>query len=119
MAELLQKLQADQPAIAAVLIVSLLGLLEFLFGILDAVRNNQFGLPYLDVWVRTQLLGKIVPIILILSFSYVVGSVNIGGFQLNLLFLAGQTAAVAYGLTTIDSIIKSVRPDVPDSPPAE
>lgn len=119
MEELLAKLQSDSPAIAMIILILGLGLMDWAFGVIDAIRNSLFDLKYLDVWVRKQLLGRILPVVLVLAFSQVFGTIDILGFQLNLLWIGGQTAAIAYALTTINSIIGSLNPSVSDTLPKE
>lgn len=114
---LLAKLAADSPAMAAVIGVLGLGLLDWVLGVLRALADRTFKLEFLDVWVRTQLLGRILPIVLVLAFSQVIGTISIGDFSFNVLFLGGMTAAGAYALVTAQSIIDSLNPKAPDRLP--
>jgi uncharacterized membrane protein len=116
---LLAKLQSDSPAIAMIITIVALGLLEWGLGILDALRSGQFAWKYLDVWVRVQLLGRILPVVLVLAFSQVFGTVDIAGIKINLLWVGGQGAALAYAAATIASIVNSLNPSVKDVPPTE
>jgi hypothetical protein len=116
---LLTRLNADTPAITAIIAILGLGLLDWILGVARAIANSTFELKYIDVWVRTQLLGRILPIVLVLAFSQVIGSLTIGDFSLNLLFVGGIAAAGAYALVTGQSIIDSLNPKAPDAPPTE
>lgn len=119
MEALLQKLGADTPAITAIIGVVGLGLLDWILGVLRAVANKTFDFAYLDVWVRVQLMGRILPIVLTLAFSQVIGTITVGDFSLNLLFIGGMAAAAAYALTTGNSIIDSLNSNAPDTLPKE
>lgn len=116
---LLAQLGADTPAITAIVGVTLLGLLDWVLGVVRAIANKTFDLAYLDTWVRKQLLGRILPIVLVLAFSQVIGDITVGDMSLNLLFIAGMTAAGAYALTTAKSIADSLNANAPDEPPVE
>lgn len=120
MNELLRQLAGDPMVNNAIVGVVALGLLDWLLGTLRAIRDGIFKLTLVDVWVRQALLGRIIPIVLILAFSRVVGGIRIGEVDVNTLAIAGTAAAVAYATTTVQSIIGSLNPMQPNKlPPAE
>lgn len=118
----LAQLGADQVQWTIIITILALGVLDFIFGVLRAIADKTgpaFDIALLDVWVRTQLAGRIVPIILVLIFAALAPSVQIAGFSFDPLAIAGNTAAGAYALTTSKSIIDALNPKVRDKIPTE
>lgn len=114
------QLGADSIQWTVIVTILALGVLDFVFGVLRAVANKTgpaFDISLLDVWVRTQLAGRIVPIILVLLFSALAPSVQIAGFTFSPLAIAANTAAGAYALTTSKSIIDSLNTGTTDRLP--
>ena len=107
---------ATNAAVQGVLVV---GLIEFATGVIRAISNRSFSLDYVDVWVRSQLAGRIVPILLVLLGSRLGGDLTVGEFSLNLLATAGLAAAAAYVAAAAKSIVDSVNPSAPDEMPVE
>ncbi len=120
--EALQQLATDHIQWAVIVTILALGVLDFVLGVLRAWADKAappVKLEYLDVWVRTQLAGRIVPIILVLIFAALAPPVTIGDFSLQPLAVAGNIAAAAYALSTSKSIIDSLNPSTPDKTPTE
>lgn len=117
---LLAKLPGDPAANAAAIGVVILAVLDFVLGTIRAISGGQFTLDSFSTWVRSQLMGHVIPIVLLLSFGQVIGTVSIGDLHLNVFVAAGLTAAATYAATTAKSILDSVNPSVPDviPPPA-
>lgn len=117
---LLAQLPGDPVANAAALGCVVLALLDFVLGTIRAVAGNQFTFDSFSTWVRSQLLGHVIPIILLLTFGQVIGNITVGNITLNVVVAAGLAAAATYAATTVKSIIDSVNPAVPDvvPPPA-
>jgi small basic protein len=114
---LLSHLPGDPVANAAAIGVTLLAILDFLMGSVRALANQTFQLTSFSTWVRAHLLGHVIPIILLLSFGQVAGTINVGDFAFNTFVVAGLAAAAAYALPTAKSIIDSVNPQAPDTVP--
>lgn len=117
---LLSKLPGDPVANAAAIGVTLLALLDFILGTIRAIAGKTFSWDSFSTWVRSQLLGHVIPIILLLTFGQVAGTITIGGFSVNALTAAGLAAAATFTATTAKSILDSVNPQAPDvvPPPA-
>jgi len=116
---LLARLTADPLVSNAIIGVVALGVLAWVLGTLRALADGSFKLELLDVWVRSQLLGRIIPIVLILAFSQVVGAVKVGDVEINALSIAGLGSAAAYAATTIQSIVESLNKSAPNPTPKD
>lgn len=121
---LLAKLPGDPIANAAAIGVVVLALLDFILGTLRALAGKgaglfgtNFTLESFSTWVRSQLLGHAIPIILLLTFGQVFGTVSIGDIHINVLLLTAETAAATYAATTAKSILDSLNPSAPDPVP--
>jgi hypothetical protein len=114
---LLAKLPGDPVANAAAIGAVVLALLDFLFGTARAVAGGTFELGSFSTWVRAQLMGHVIPIVLLLSFGQVIGTITIGDMHLNVLVAAGLAAAASYAATTIGSITDSLNAKAPDPVP--
>lgn len=117
--DLVAKLFADPLVGNAVKGVLVLGLVELVTGISRAVSSSTFSLAYVDVWVRTQLAGRILPIVFTLIFAQAVGSVSIGPVDLNILAITGMGAAAVYAAAAVKSIADNLNPAKTDSVPTE
>lgn len=119
--EALTALGADQIQWAVIITILGLGILDFVTGVLRAIADSSatFDIKLLDTWVRTQLAGRIVPIILVLIFSALAPDITLGEFSVNALAVAGNFAAAAYALSTGKSIIDNLNRNVPDTRPTE
>lgn len=116
---LLAKLPGDPIANAAAVGVVLLALLDFALGTVRALSDGTWKPEYMSSWVRAQLLGHVIPIILILAFAQVIGTLSIGDFKLNVLMIAGLAAAASYAVVTAKSVTDSLNRGVPDTLPAK
>ena len=114
----------DPISLNAVIAVATISLLDFVTGALRAIANRTFEWSALDVWVRTQLLGRVVPIVLLIAAGQVVGTLTIGdpesgGVTLSVLGTAGIAGAITVILAGIKSILDNVRPSVEHPVPVE
>lgn len=116
---LLAKLPGDPIANAAAVGSVILAILDFLIGTVRALSDGTWKPEYMSSWVRAQLLGHVVPIVLILSFGQVIGTITIGDFKLNVLIAGGLAAAASYAVVTAKSILDSINRSVPDTLPAK
>lgn len=119
MDQLLAKLPGDPVANAAAVGSVVLALLDFLLGTVRALAGGTWKPEFMSSWVRGQLLGHVIPIVLILTFGQVIGSIQIGDFSLNVLIIAGLAAAGSYAVVTAKSITDSLNSGAPDNLPAK
>jgi hypothetical protein len=117
--DLLQKLGADAATNAALILITVVAVLDFATGSLRAIANSTFTLSAFDVWVRLQLAGRVLPIILVLLAGQVVGNISVGDFQVNVLTAAAFAAAASYVVAGAKSIVDSLNPSAPDVVPTE
>jgi hypothetical protein len=106
--DLIKALFADPITNAALQGVLLVALLELATGILRAFASKQFDFALVDVWVRTQLAGRVLPILLVLIASRVGGGIKVGDTDLNLLWAAGIAAAAVYAASAVKSIMDNL-----------
>jgi hypothetical protein len=99
--------------------VALLGGLELVTGILKAVSKSQFDFTLVDVWVRTQLAGRILPIVVVLIAGAASPDFTVLGLDANPLTALGLTGAALYAASAIASIVSNVNPTAEDVPPTE
>lgn len=119
MTEILAQLRGDPMTNAAIIGVVALALLDFVTGTIRAIADRTFAVDAIDVWVRKQLLGRVVTIVLVLIFGRFVGTLRIGSTDLALLTGAGLTAAATYAAAALASIIANLSADAPNPKPAE
>lgn len=117
--QLLARLWADPLTNNAIIIVVAVAILDLLTGISRAIANATFKLDLVDVWVRTQIAGRVIPIVLVLMFGTVIGNISLGSFSFNILTTAALAAAVAFVAATASSIVANLSPSAPDAPPSE
>lgn len=100
----------------------LLPLVDFVTGTLRAFANNTFELHRIDVFVRTDLAGRAIPLILLLVLGRAIavsapGELVIPGLDLSLLTGGGILAAAPFLIATVKSIVDNVNPSVADRLP--
>jgi hypothetical protein len=108
----------DPLAVNAIIAVVVVTLLDFVTGVLRAIADRTFEWAALDVWVRTQLLGRVVPIVLIVGAGQVLGGITVGdpangGVSLDLLGVGGMLAAVTVVASGVKSIIDNLNRFLP------
>jgi len=108
----------DPMAVNAVTAVVVVTILDFVTGVLRAVADRTFAWSAVDVWVRTQLLGRVVPIVLIIGAGQVMGGVTVGdpangGVSLDLLGVGGMLAAVTVVAAGVKSILDNLNRFLP------
>jgi hypothetical protein len=99
--------------------VSTLAALELVTGVLKALAKSTFKFELIDVWVRTQLAGRILPIVVVLAAGVVAPDFSVLGLEVNPLTTLGLAGAATYATTAIASVIDNVRPETPDPLPTE
>jgi hypothetical protein len=119
MKELLDLLVADPLTNNAILGIVALAILGFVLGTLRAVADKSFVWSALDVWIRKDLMGRVIPIILILAFGRVVGTIKVGDVELAVLTATGLIAAATYAATAVTSIVASLNKNAPNPVPTD
>jgi hypothetical protein len=106
----------DTLAGQAVLLVSIVAVADFLFGIMAAFRDDTFQASAVAAWLRKHLAGRVGPIFLTLFLGYAAGGASLadglGGMLSpgSILTGVGALAAVAYVTEVIASIRSSIQP---------
>lgn len=116
---------ADTPVLVILIEILVLATLDFLIGTARALSNTvgwtqgeKFVLSALAVWVPKHLLFQVIPILLLLVASEAIPSTPDSAAVLKQTFYgAGFTAASAYTLVTLKSIVDSVNPKAADVVP--
>lgn len=116
---LLQQISGDPLTNDAIIGVTALCILGFLIGVARALSDRTFEWLALDVWVRKDIMGRVVPIILILAFGRVVGTIEIGDTKLALLTFLGLGAAATYAAAAIAGIAASLNTARPNPVPTD
>ena len=117
--DLLARLTADPITSNVILLVAILPIVDLVTGVLKAISTGTFDIALIDVWVRTQIAGRVLPIILVLLTGQVVGNITVGSFSFNVVTLAAMTAAVTFIAACAASIIQNLNPQAPDPLPVE
>ena len=117
--DLLHKLGSDPTTNAAIIAVAVLAVLDFVTGSLRAIANSTFTLDAFDVWVRKQIAGRVIPIILVLVSGTIVGDIGVGDFHFNVLTATALLAAATFAVSTAKSIVDNLNTAAPDAVPAE
>jgi hypothetical protein len=104
---------------------------DWLSGSLRAVADGSFTVEAFDVFVRTQVAGRALPLIILLLIGRLVsvaftGAVPIPGLDLSIFATGGAiAAAVPYLITTLNSLRENLTPgstnavpNVGETPPA-
>jgi hypothetical protein len=80
--------------------------LTFGLGVFAALRDGTFEWKYVDVFVRTTLWGRVVPVLFVLMLGYVSGIVEITGAGI----VAGGVVAAGMIQAAIMSIAQLTKP---------
>lgn len=99
----------DTPGGTAVVALFALAALDFVLGVLAAVRDGVFQLDALAAWVRKHIAGRVLPITAALVIGHLAGGLSIESAQDvlspgSVLTGIGIAAATAYILETIASV---------------
>lgn len=119
MKELLDLLVADPLTNNAILAVIALAILGFALGTIRAIADKTFEWLALDTWIRKDLMGRVIPIILILAFGRIAGTITVGDAQLALLTAAGLAAAATYAAASLAGIIASLNRNAENPVPTD
>lgn len=117
--DIVAQLAADHPQAALIVALFAVGLLELATGIVRALANGTFKLDLVDVWVRVQLAGRILPIVLVLIVGSVFPPITVGGFTFDPILIAANTGAAVFLIAAGKSIMDNINPGAPDVLPKE
>jgi hypothetical protein len=118
-----QALFADNATNYAIALLIALPLVDFLTGVLRAFANGTFELHRIDVFVRTQIAGRALPLIVLLILGRAItvsapDALVIPGLDLSILTTGGLIAAVPFLVATAKSILDNVNPSTSDRLPS-
>jgi hypothetical protein len=104
------------PAGSAIILVTVLAVADFAFGVFAAFRDDVFQLDALAAWVRKHIMGRVAPILGTLFLGAALGGISVqdgvGGILSPGAVLTGVgiLAATTYVLEVIGSIKESMTP---------
>lgn len=106
------------------LMLTVLPLVQWVTGVLRAIANSTFSLEYLDVFIRTDIAGRVLPTLILILTGRLVDvaapqDFNVPGLDLGILTGAGIGIAVVYLVVVVKRLIDNVNPSQPDAVPAE
>lgn len=104
---------------AALTGVVVIAIVEFGTGVARAVASGQFKFDLVDTWVRKTVAGRVIPILLVLIAGAATPDLSVIGLDINILTTAGMTAAAAFAVSAVASIVGNLNPQTPDTPPTE
>ena len=107
-----------------IVLLLVLPAVQWILGICRAIANKTFDPGLVDVFIRTTVAGRVIPllILLILGRFVAVGAPNdlqIPGLDISILTGAGVAAAAPFVLSTLNAIFNAVDPHTPDQLPIE
>jgi hypothetical protein len=123
MTAFLRTVFADPTTNFLIALLIVLPLLDWVTGTLRAIANHTFSFELWDVFVRTQIAGRALPLILLIIAGRAIsvaapGELAIPGFDLSILTAAGALAAVPFLTGLVGSVLANVNPKVPDGLPS-
>jgi hypothetical protein len=114
--EALQHLFSTLPG-QAIYGLTVLILLNAALGIAKAISNGTFDWKWLDLFVRTKIAGRLVPITVVLGAGVLAPDLSVLGLEVNLLTAAGLAAAIPVAASEAASILENIQFGQPDRPP--
>lgn len=117
--QMLAHLWADPLTNDTLILIVAVPVLDLLTGVSRAIADGTFTFGLLDVWVRTKIAGRVVPIALVLLFGTVIGDVSVGDFHFNVLTTAAMAAAITFLAAEAASIVANLQPTTPHGAPSE
>lgn len=104
------------------LLLILLPAVQWLTGVLRAVANGTLKWELVDTFIRSDLAGRVLPLLILIVTGRVIdvaapGTLEIPGLDLALLTTGGLAAAIVYLLVVARRIFDNVNPRVPDTLP--
>lgn len=115
---------ADANSNFVMFLLIVLPLVQWVTGVLRAFANGTFDVHYLDVFIRTDIAGRVLPTLILILLGRIVSvaapaAFNVPGLDLGILTGAGIGIAVVYLVVVVKSIIDNVTPTKPDNLPVE
>lgn len=115
---------ADPQINFVLLLLILLPVVQFVTGVLRAFSGGSFDLQYLDVFVRTDIAGRVLPLLLLIITGRIVeiaapAELSIPGLDIGIFTGAGVGFAVVYLVVVIKRIVDNVNPSKTDTLPQE
>lgn len=107
------------PTSVAIVGIAILWLVELVTGVARAYAAGQFKWDLIDVAVRTQLAGRIVPIVVVLIAGAAAPDLSVLGVKVDVLTTAGLAAAAVYAAAAVASIVGNLNPQAVDVAPSE
>ena len=105
------------PAGQAIYGLAVLILVNAALGTAKAVSNGTFDWKWLDLFVRTKIAGRLVPITVVLAAGQLAPDLTILGLDIDLLTAAGLAAAIPVAASEAASVLENIRFGTPDRPP--
>lgn len=115
---------ADANTNFVMVLLLLLPTVQWATGVLKAFSNHTFNLEFLDVFIRTDVAGRILPTLILILTGRIIDvaapdDFDFPGLDLGILTGAGLGLAVVYLAVVIKRIFDNVNPSTPDTVPAE
>jgi len=100
----------DTVVLWTLVLLAVAPIVDWIFGVLRAFRDKSFEVDALDVFVRTQYAGRVVPLLLLLVFGRILdvtfpADLQIPGVDLGVFVAAGLAPAAIFLGVTLKSII--------------
>ena len=102
----------------AIAAMAALALLDFVTGSLRAIQSGQFTLDAFATWVRTSLIHVVI-VTLVIVTGKALGPISFGDVQIDVIGVAGLTAAASFCASSLKSIVDNLNPRVADEIPAD
>lgn len=113
---------SDQRANIVMGLLVALPIVDWITGSLRAIASKTFSWDAFDVFVRTQMAGRALPLLILIVIGRTITvaiptDLEIPGLDLSLLTGAGILAAIPFLVVVIKSIIDNVNPNAADELP--
>jgi hypothetical protein len=100
---------SDPALTSAIYGVIVLALLDVITGTARSISDKSFEWTALDVWVRTKVAGRVVPIIAVLLVGAFAPNLTVLGLSINILGATGVAAAATFAAAELASIVDNLR----------
>lgn len=104
------------------LLLILLPVVQFVTGVLRAVANGTFNFELLDTFIRSDLAGRVLPLLILILTGRIVelaapAELEIPGLDIGVFTGAGVGFAVVYLAVVVKRVLDNVNPSVTDTVP--
>lgn len=115
---------ADANTNFVLLLLIVLPLVQYVLGVLRAIANSSFDIALLDVFIRTDIAGRVLPVTILIVLGRFIDvaapkTLNVPGLDLGLLTGGGIALAAVYLVVVVKRIVDNVNPSAPDPLPVE